>query len=75
MATIGATPAPSAWSCATSLRTCVADWTFRLKSTMPPGVYSSRNARVSGSSVGPGRPTMKTWATDRRRTAVGIGRS
>src|SRR6185436_18787545 len=36
----------------------------------PPGVYSCRKARASESRTGPGIPTMNTWATDRRRTAV-----
>src|SRR5581483_9332114 len=69
-ATSGETPAPSAWRAAVRRRSCPAERTFRLKSTIPPGGWSAKNAAVARSSVGSGRPTMKSWERVRSSTAV-----
>src|SRR5581483_9989392 len=73
MAISGGTPAPPSWSAATSARSCAAERTLRRKRMTPPGGCSAKKARVRRSTVGPGRPTMKSWETVRRSTAVGIG--
>src|SRR5215813_4822181 len=70
MPTRGETPAPVTCRAATSSRSSAAERTFRLKRMTPPGGYSTRKARVARSSVGPGMPTMKSWAAVRLNKAV-----